>query len=159
MSHSHATSRRHRWQQALLAGLGGGATIALIAACTEVAHWPLLMGSFGSSAVIVFGFPDSGFSKAVNLIGAHVICAAIGLLCLQVLGPAWWSAGVAVGLSITAMLGTRLVHPPAGSNPLLVFALQPGWTFLLTPALLGSVALVLLAWAWRRLAPPHRHET
>lgn len=159
MSPSHAPSRRRRWKSALLAGIGGGAAIALIAACSEVAHLPLLMGSFGSSAVIIFGFPDSGFSKAVNLIGAHVMCAAIGLVCLKVFGPAWWSEGMAVGLSIAAMLGTRLVHPPAGSNPLLVFALQPGWTFLLSPALLGSAALVLLAWAWRRLAPPHRHET
>jgi CBS-domain-containing membrane protein len=90
MSHPHVTSTRHRWQQALLAGVGDG---------------------------------------------------------------------LAVGLCIAAMIGTRVVHPPAGSNPLLVFALKPGWLFLISPALLGSLALVLLAWAWRRLAPHHRHET
>lgn len=35
-------------------------------------------------------------------------------------------------------------------NPLLVFALHPGWTFLLWPVLLGSTALVLGAAIWRR---------
>lgn len=158
MSHPHVTSARHRWMQALLAGVGGGLAVGLLACETESLHWPLLMGSFGSSAVIVFGFPDSGFSKARNVVGAHVLCVFIGLLCLKLLGPAWWSAGLAVGLCIAVMIGTRVVHPPAGSNPLLVFALKPGWLFLISPALLGSLALVLLAWAWRRLAPPHRHE-
>ncbi len=154
---SHASSRRHRWSQAALAGVGGGRAIGLLAWLTERAHWPLLMGSFGSSPVIVFGFPDSGFSKAVNVIGAHVMCAAIGMLCLRLLGPSAMSAGLAVGLSIGLMLATRLVHPPAGSNPLLVFALQPGWSFLIIPALLGSAALVLLAGAWHRLHPRPDH--
>ncbi|MCA1962482.1 MAG: HPP family protein [Prosthecobacter sp.] len=153
MSHLHATSRRQRMFQAALAGIGGGLAVAMLAWFTERAHWPLLMGSFGSSAVIVFGFPDSAFSKARNVIGAHMLCATVGLLCLRLLGPSSLSAGMAVGLSIGLMLATRVVHPPAGSNPLLVFALQPGWGFLFMPALLGSLCLVLLARAWHRLHP------
>jgi len=53
------------------------------------------------------------------------------------------------------------VHPPAGSNPLLVYALQPGWTFLLWPVLLGSTALVIGAALWRHLVaePPKHRET
>jgi CBS-domain-containing membrane protein len=57
------------------------------------------------------------------------------------------------------MLGLRLVHPPAGSNPLIVFALKAKWSFLLFPTLLGSVALVVLAQLWHRwFMPPSQHE-
>lgn len=158
MSHVHASSRRTRWAQAVLAGLGGMLAIGAIAGMTEATHWPLLMGSFGSSAVLVFGFPESGFSKPWRVVSAHVLCAALGLLCLHTLGPVWWAAALSVGLSVTAMLGLRLVHPPAGSNPLLIFALQPDWSFLLWPTLIGSVALVSCAWVWQRLFPkPNAH--
>lgn len=145
----HASNRPTRWKQALAAGLGGALVVGLLAGTRSTA-WPLLMGSFGSSAVLVFGFPESGFCKPLRVIGAHVLCAAIGLLCLHLFGEAAWSLGLSVGLSITLMLGLRLVHPPAGSNPLLVFALNPGWSFLLWPALLGSTALVISAALWRR---------
>lgn len=149
---SHRPSiRPKRWKQAFAAGAGGAAVVGLLAA-TKSTAWPLLMGSFGSSAVIVFGFPESGFSKPGRVIGAHVLCTAIGLLCLHVLGDHAWSLGLSVGLSILVMLGSRTVHPPAGSNPLLVFALCPDWTFLLWPALLGSTALVLGAALWRHVS-------
>ncbi len=143
--------RLKRWKVALLAGCGGFMVIAALAAITSQTHWALLMGSFGSSAVILFGFPDSGFSKPNRVVGAHVLCAAIGIAALQALGPAWWSQALAVGLCISLMLGLRLVHPPAGSNPLLVFALGADWHFLLFPALFGSLALVSVAWIWRRM--------
>jgi CBS-domain-containing membrane protein len=71
--------------------------------------------------------------------------------CLHLFGEHVWSLGLSVGLSITLMLGLRPVHPPAGSNPLLVYALHPGWSSLLWPVLPGSMALVLGAALWRRL--------
>ena len=145
----HASNRPKRWKQALAAGAGGALVVGALAA-TRSTTLPLLMGSFGSSAVLVFGFPESGFCKPWAVIGAHVLCTAIGLLCLTFCGDHAWSLGLSVGLSITLMLGLRLVHPPAGSNPLLVYALHPGWTFLLWPVLLGSTALVLGAALWRR---------
>lgn len=156
MSYPHSSSRHRRWLQATLAGLGSLLAVGLIIDTSEVSHLPLLLGSFGSSAVLVFGFPESGFSKPGRVVGAHVLCAAIGLTCLHLCGPHGWAQALSVGLCVTAMLGLRLVHPPAGSNALLVFAMQPGWSFLLWPTLLGSVMLVTLAWIWQRFFPkPH----
>ncbi|HEY1082917.1 MAG TPA: HPP family protein [Prosthecobacter sp.] len=150
--------RKERWMQAAAAALGGALAICLLG-LTERSQLPLLMGSFGSSAVLVFGFPESGFCKPGRVIGAHVLCSAIGLAALHGLGPYWWAEGLSVGLCILAMLGMRLVHPPAGSNPLIVFALKADWSYLLTPALLGSVGLVTLVWLWQRLCPPARETT
>lgn len=145
--------RQERWKQSIAAALGGSLAICILG-LTGHSQLPLLMGSFGSSAVLVFGFPESGFCKPGRVIGAHVLCSAIGLAALHGLGPYWWAEGLSVGLCILAMLGMRLVHPPAGSNPLIVFALNADWSYLLTPALLGSVGLVILVWLWQRLCPP-----
>lgn len=145
--------RKERWLQAVAAALGGALAICVLGLAGEK-HWPLLMGSFGSSAVLVFGFPESGFCKPGRVVGAHVLCSGIGLAALHGLGQHWWAEGLSVGLCILAMLGLRLVHPPAGSNPLIVFALNADWSYLLTPALLGSVGLVALVWSWQRICPP-----
>jgi len=142
-----------RWSQALLAGLGGAIAISLIAATTEKAHWPLLMGSLGASSVLVFGFPESPFCRPSHVVTAHVLCTALGLICLKLFGHVWWAQGLSVGLSIFLMLGFKVIHPPAGGNPLLVFAMHADWSFLLWPALFGSLSLVTLAWLWKRRFP------
>lgn len=52
------------------------------------------------------------------------------------------------------MMLTRTVHPPAGSNPVIVLLLQPGWSFLFLPTLGGAVLLVLVALACNNLSRP-----
>jgi CBS-domain-containing membrane protein len=146
------------WPQALLAGLGAAVAIGLIAAVTEKAHWPLLMSSLGSSAVLVFGFPESPFCRPARVVAAHVLCAALGLICLKAFGQVWWAQGLSVGLSLTLMMGLRVMHPPAGGNPLLVFAMQAEWSFLFWHALLGSLSLVTLAWLWQKCFPKTQHQ-
>jgi CBS-domain-containing membrane protein len=43
------------------------------------------------------------------------------------------------------MLLTRTVHPPAGSNPVIVMMSRPDWGFLLTPTLLGAAVILVVA--------------
>lgn len=119
--------------------------IALLAYCSFDLHILLVLGSFGSTSVILFAFPDSHFAQPQSVIGGHLVSSAIGLLALALCGPTWWSLALAVALSAAAMMGSRTVHPPAGSNPIIVFLAAPGtldWHFLLFPTLLGTVALV-----------------
>jgi CBS-domain-containing membrane protein len=40
------------------------------------------------------------------------------------------------------MMVTRTMHPPAGSNPIIVFLTAPGWGLTLFPTLFGAMALV-----------------
>jgi CBS-domain-containing membrane protein len=53
---------------------------------------------------------------------------------------------LAVGLALAAMQQSRTVHAPAGANPLLVMAIQPGPSFLFTPVLVGSLVIVAVAY-------------
>lgn len=128
-----------------LAWLGGFIAIAAVAALTDFFSVALLLGSFGASCVLVFGYPDVPFSQPRNVVAGHVISSLVGLAFLSVFGPHWWAVALAVGTAIALMMVTRTVHPPAGSNPVIVFLTQPTWGFLLFPTLVGALVLVVVA--------------
>jgi CBS-domain-containing membrane protein len=132
-------------RQILLAWLGGFLAIACIASGGDLLSASLLLGSFGASCVLVFGFPDLPFSQPRNLLLGHLLSSLVGLLCLHLLGPGVCSLALAVGSAIALMMLTRSVHPPAGSNPVIIFLAQPGWGFLVFPTLAGALLLLLVA--------------
>jgi CBS-domain-containing membrane protein len=128
-----------------LAWLGGFLAIAAVAALADSLSISLVLGSFGASCVLIFGYPDVPFSQPRNVIAGHVISSLVGLVFLTVFGPHWWVVALAVGTAIALMMLTRTVHPPAGSNPVIVFLIQPAWAFLLLPTLVGALVLVAVA--------------
>ena len=119
-----------------IAWLGGFVTLALLAGVSDGLNVALVLGSFGASCVLVFGFPDAPFSQPRNVVLGHVISSLIGLACMQLFGVEWWSVAIAVGTAIAVMMLTRTVHPPAGSNPVIVFR----------PPQLGLFAISHIAW-------------
>jgi CBS-domain-containing membrane protein len=62
---------------------------------------------------------------------------------------------LAVGSAIAAMMLTKTTHPPAGADPIVVILAGSGWSFLVTPVLLGSVLIVVIAIIINNL---HRHR-
>ena len=138
------TPRRARIAGILLAGLGAFVALATIGALAAVTGNAWVIGSFGASCVLLFGFPDVPFSRTKNVIGGHLLSSAVGLLFLHVLGPGWWAMAAAGACAAMLMMATDTVHPPAGSNPVIIFMAQPGWDFLLLPTLAGACVLVLV---------------
>ena len=104
-----------------LAWLGGVLAIATVGKLAGLLSMPLMLGSFGASCVLVFGYPDVPFSQPRNVVFGHFLSSLIGLAFLTVCGPQWWAMGLATGTAIAVMMLTRNVHPPAGSNPVIVF--------------------------------------
>lgn len=127
------------------AWLGGFLAIAAVATLTDYLSVALVLGSFGASCVLVFGYPDVPFSQPRNVIAGHFISSLVGMVFLAAFGPTWWSVAMAVGTAIALMMLTRTVHPPAGSNPVIIFLSQPAWGFLLFPTLIGAVVVVAVA--------------
>ncbi|MHB0775612.1 HPP family protein [Halomonas sp. WWR20] len=118
----------------------------MIAYLTQLAGVPLLMAPFGATCVLLFAAPGAPLAQPRNIIGGHVVSALVGLLVLQWLGAGPLAMGVGVGVAIALVQFLRVVHPPAGANPLVV--IMAGITdvnFLLTPVLTGSMVLVLIA--------------
>lgn len=125
--HQPIVPQRH----AILAGLGGLVAIGVVGALSAVSGWSLIMAPFGASCVLLFSVPDSPLSQPMNVIGGHMVASVIGL-------------------AIGVMAALRVTHPPAGADPLVILALQPGWSFLILPVGLGAVALVAVAFAYHR---------
>jgi hypothetical protein len=73
-----------------------------------------------------------------------------GLALRPVLPNEWWAVAIAVGLAIAMMSALRITHPPAGADPSVVFAANPGWHYLLFRVLSGALALVLIASLYHR---------
>jgi len=110
-----------------------------------------LIGSFGASAVLVFGATNSPLAQPRNLVGGHLVCAIIGVT-VQTLIPneLWLSAALAVSLSIVLMQITKTMHPPGGATALIAnIGSQKikhlGFYYILSPVLSGVLVLLVVA--------------
>lgn len=129
----------------ILAGMGAFLGIALLSFFdASVMDFALLMAPFGATAVLVFGVPESPLAQAKNVIGGYLITASIGIIFTLYIGVSPLTLALASGLAVTAMLLTKTTHPPAGANPILIMLAGEGWSFLVTPVLIGAVLLVLV---------------
>lgn len=112
-----------------------------------------LIGSFGASAVLVYGATNSPLAQPKNLVGGHLISAIIGVTIAYLIpNPQWnWLAcALAVSLSIVAMQMTKTLHPPGGATALIanigtekIKAL--GFMYVIDPVLSGVAILLIIA--------------
>ena len=111
----------------------------------------LLIGSFGASAVLVYGAVRSPLAQPRNLIGGHMLSAIIGVLCWKLLNQNMWLAeSMAVATAIALMHATRTLHPPGGATALIAVIGSPdihqmGFWYVLYPAAAGALILLLVA--------------
>lgn len=111
----------------------------------------LVIGSFGASAVLLYGAPKSPLAQPRNLLGGHIFSAFIGVFCYQVFqGETWLAAAFAVATAIAVMHLTRTLHPPGGATALIaviggdqVHAL--GYLYALLPAASGAAIMLIAA--------------
>lgn len=141
--HRHQPSAPLR--EAGLHGLGAMLAIALLGALSFYTGNPLLIAPFGASCVLLFSVPDSALAQPANVVGGHIVATAIALAMHALLPNEWWAVALAVGISISAMSLLRITHPPAGADPIVVFAADPAIAFLVFPITIGAVGLVLIA--------------
>lgn len=123
------------------------ATLGILAICevtTLVGH-PLLIGSFGASAVLLFGATDSPLAQPRNLVGGHLVSATVAVLVVALFGSSPLTMAIGVGLAIFVMNMTHTTHPPGGATALIGVQGAVGPSFILMPVLAG--ALILLATA------------
>ena len=107
---------------------------------------------YASSIFVLFVVPESPFAQPRNVIAAHCLTTFIGLGFYHWISPDWWSMAIALTVAITLIQFFRVPHPPAGSNPVIIFLSAPGWEFLLMPALTGAVILVAVAAVYNNLS-------
>ena len=139
----------------LLGGIGAGVTIAILAyitfqstlAGTNYGLW--LAASFGSSVVVVFGYPDNEFAQPKNVLFGHLLCALIGILFVILFKITqdrtifFLAVGLAVGISVMFMMALKIAHPPAGGNTIVAMLAQDSFQYLIFPIMVGAVTIII----------------
>lgn len=111
----------------------------------------MIIGSFGASAVLIYGAIRSPLAQPRNLIGGHILSAIIGVTAFQLLGQQpWLAAALAVSTSIALMHLTKTLHPPGGATALIAViggdaVHNLGYLYVLIPVALGAGVMLLIA--------------
>jgi CBS-domain-containing membrane protein len=111
----------------------------------------MIIGSFGASAVLIYGAVRSPLAQPRNLLGGHIISALIGVAGYQAFSTqVWLAAPVAVATAIGVMHLTRTLHPPGGATALIAVIgsdkiHQLGYLYALIPAGLGALLMLVVA--------------
>jgi len=111
----------------------------------------LMIGSFGASAVLIYGAPRSPLAQPRNLIGGHVLSAIVGVTCWILFHHyPWLAEAMAVATAIAVMHATRTLHPPGGATSLIAVigsagVHKLGYLYVLIPATLGPVMMLFVA--------------
>lgn len=111
----------------------------------------MIIGSFGASAVLIYGAPRSPLAQPRNLIGGHIISALIGVACWQILPEIpWLASSLAVATAIAAMHATKTLHPPGGATALIAVIGSEkihdlGFLYVLLPVGIGALVMLIVA--------------
>ena len=111
----------------------------------------LVFGSFGASAVLIYGVPNSPLSQPRNLIGGHLLSAIVGVISYKLFSSNLFLAtAIAVSTSILIMQLTLTLHPPGGATSLIaviggeqIHELE--FFYILIPVFSGALILFLIA--------------
>ena len=135
------------FKKALLAGFFSTLTIGLLTILTYKSALGLfLAASFGSSMVLLFGFPESPFAQPRNVFFGHLVTALIGVIFVNLIPlPIFINIAIAVGTGIFFMILLNVVHPPAGGNPVMVIIGSVSYDYLVFPIISGCFIIILLA--------------
>ena len=129
----------------------------------EKADLVLIIGSFGASAVLIYGAIKSPLAQPRHLIGGHIISALIGVTAWKLLFfQPWLAAALAVSVAIAVMHLTKTLHPPGGATALIAVIGGPkihqmSYLYVLMPVAAGALIMLAVALAVNNLAPTRRY--
>ena len=135
------------FKKALLAGFFSAFTIGVLTVLTyKTAFGLFLAGTFGSSMVLLFGFPESPFAQPRNVFFGHFVTTLVGIMFVNLIPlPLYINIAIAVGTGIFFMILLDVVHPPAGGNPIMVIIGSVSYDYLFFPIITGCFIIILLA--------------
>ena len=111
----------------------------------------MIIGSFGASAVLIYGAVKSPLAQPRNLIGGHILSALVGVTCYKLFpGNLWLAASLAVSTSIALMHITKTLHPPGGATALIAVIGSSkihslGYLYAVMPVGIGAFVMLAVA--------------
>ena len=134
-------------KQSFLAGIFSIITISVLTVLTyKTEYGVFLLASFGSSMVLLYGYPESPFAQPKNVFFGHLITSLVGLFFLNFVPlPIYIIIPLAVGFGVGLMIFLNVTHPPAGGNPIIVIIGSVSFDYLLSPVITGSIIIIVFA--------------
>ena len=131
--------------KSVLAGLFSTVTIGVLTLLTYKTELGVfLIASFGSSMVLLFGYPESPFAQPKNIFFGHLLTSMVGIIFLYLVPLSiFLLIPLAVGFGVALMILLNVTHPPAGGNPIIVIMGSVSLDYLVNPIIIGS--LIILA--------------
>ena len=138
---------KENFKRALYALIFSVITIASLSFLSfETPYGLFFVGSFGSSMVLLFGYPESPFAQPKNVFFGHLATSVVGVIILKFLPvDLYLQIAIAVGLGIFAMILLGVTHPPAGGNPIVIILGAASYNFLINPIIFGSMIIIVFA--------------
>tara|TARA_B100000941_G_scaffold124858_1_gene88289 strand:+ start:28 stop:504 length:477 start_codon:yes stop_codon:yes gene_type:complete len=137
----------------LFAGLFSFFTIGILSYLTYRTDYGIfLVASFGSTMVILYGYPDSPFAQPKNIFFGHLLTSLVGIIFVVFISlPLFLTLPLAVGFGVALMIFLNVPHPPAGGNPIIVILGSVSFEYLLNPIMVGSVIIIIFGIILNRL--------
>ena len=137
----------------LIAGLFSAITIAALTLLTYKTQYGIfLIASFGSSMVLLYGYPENTFAQPKNILFGHVLTTICGMFFLYFVPlPIYITIPLAVGLGVGLMIVLDVTHPPAGGNPIIVIMGSVSLDYLINPVISGSIIILVFGIILNRL--------
>ncbi len=147
--------------------IGAFLGIAAVAYCNfsmfSAADTIMIIGSFGASAVLIYGAVKSPLAQPRNLIGGHLFSAVIGVASYQCFSSnLWLASALAVATAIAVMHATKTLHPPGGATALIaVIGSQNihdlGFYYAFVPVTIGALIMLVIALAVNNIPKSRRY--
>ena len=132
-------------KQSLFAGLFSMITIGVLTFLTYKTDLGIfLLASFGSSMVLLYGYPESPFAQQKNVFFCHLLTSVVGIFVLYFIPlPLFLTIPFAVGLGVGLMIFFNVTHPPAGGNPIIIIIGSVSLDYIFTPVITGSIIILI----------------
>ncbi len=132
-------------KKSILAGLFSSITIGALTLLTYKTDFGIfLIASFGSTMVLLFGYPESPFAQPKNIFFGHLVTSLVGLFFLYFVPlPLFINLSLAVGVGVFFMILFKITHPPAGGNPIIIIMGSVSLDYIINPIISGSIIVLI----------------
>jgi len=139
-------------KEPIISALGAFLCISLIAFINSYDDFNIwLIPPFGATMVLVMAVHESPLAQPKNIFFGHILSAISGVLIYFFLGMSFLSIGLAVAISVWAMMITKTIHPPAGANPIIAILGGKGISFILLPVATGALIIIVFAMIYNKI--------
>ena len=140
-------------RESFLTGLFSAATIGILTILTYKTEYGIfLITSFGSSMVLLYGYPENSFSQPKNIFFGHILTSFIGMFFLYFVPlPIYLLIPIAVGFAVSLMILLQVVHPPAGANPIIIIIGSVSLDYIINPVISGTIIVLIFGVVLNRL--------